>query len=51
MGAASSSVRRFLVSRKISMVTTPFMRSAEYVTPQRIGGRVAPTNSASAVSP
>jgi hypothetical protein len=33
------------------MVTTPFSSSAEYVTPQRMGGRVAPTKSTSAVNP
>ena len=37
--------------RKTSIVKTPLTRSAEYVTPQRIGGRVAPTKSGSAVSP
>jgi len=43
--------QQFLVSRKSSIVKTPFTRSAEYVTPQRVGGRVAPTKSVSAVRP
>src|SRR5437773_2691944 len=51
IGNASARVSRFWVRRKTSSVKTPFARSAEYVTPQRIGGRVAPTKSGSAVSP
>jgi len=33
------------------MVNTMLNSSAEYVTPHRIGGRVAPTNNGSAVRP
>src|ERR1700746_2209481 len=51
MGAQTSSARRFLVTRKISIVNTRLKISAEYVTPQRIGGLVAPTNRGSALSP
>ena len=51
IGKAISSVSRFLVSRNISIVNTRLKRSAENVTPQRIGGRVTATNSGSAVSP
>jgi hypothetical protein len=51
IGKPSASVRRFFVRRKTSIVKTPFTRSAEYVTPQRIGGLVAPTKSTSAVKP
>ena len=50
-GSRSSSVRRFLVRRKTSIVKTRLKRSAEYVTPQRIGGRVTPTKRISAVRP
>jgi hypothetical protein len=51
MGNATPRVRRFLLRRKTSIVKIPFMRSAEYVTPQRMGGRVAPTKSMSAWRP
>jgi TolB-like protein len=42
---------RFLVRRKTSIVNTRLRRSAENVTPQRIGGLVTATKSMSAVSP
>src|SRR5450755_352381 len=45
------SVSRFLLNRKISMMKTILKSSAEYVTPQRMGGRVAPINSGSTDSP
>jgi hypothetical protein len=40
-----------LVRRNASIVNTRFKRSAEYVTPHRMGGRVAPTKRTSAVTP
>src|SRR5580704_9295185 len=51
MGNASSSRNKFFDNKKISIVKTRLKSKAEYVTPQRIGGRVAPTKSTSAVSP
>src|SRR6202044_3969475 len=39
------------VSKKASIVNTMLNNSAEYVTPQRIGGRVATTNRGSAINP
>jgi hypothetical protein len=51
IGAQSNSVSRFFDSRKTSIVNTKLNNNAEYVTPQRIEGRVAPTKSMSAVSP
>src|SRR5690348_9945726 len=47
----SSRVRRFRVSRNTSIVKTRLNRSAENVTPHRIGGRVTATKSGSAVRP
>jgi hypothetical protein len=40
-----------LVSRNISIVNTALKSNAEYVTPQRMGGRVTATKSTSVVSP
>src|SRR5258708_23815912 len=51
MGAQSSNISKFFVSRKASSVNTMLNNSAEYVTPHRIDGRVAPTKSGSAVRP
>src|SRR5258708_13390329 len=51
MGAQSSNISKFFVRRKASRVNTMLNSRAEYVTPHRIGGRVAPTKSGSAVSP
>src|ERR1700736_2701046 len=51
MGAQSSNVSKFFVRRKASRVNTMLNSSAEYVIPQRIEGRVAPTKSGSAVRP
>src|SRR5258708_12177894 len=51
MGAQSSNISKFFVSRKASSVNTMLNKSAEYVTPHRIDGRVAPTKSGSAVRP
>src|SRR5258705_47895 len=51
MGIAIRRTRRFLVRRNASIVNTRFASSAAYVTPKRIGGRVTPTNTGSAVTP
>jgi hypothetical protein len=40
-----------LVNKKASIVNIMLKSSAEYVTPHLIGGRVAPTNSGSTMSP
>jgi hypothetical protein len=51
MGMAISSVNRFFVRRKVSIVKIMLKRSAENVTPQRIGGRVTATNNGSETNP
>jgi len=51
IGRARSRIRGFFTIRKISMVRTMFTSSATNGTPQRVGGRVAATNSKSALSP
>src|SRR5215469_14887684 len=51
IGAQSNRVNRLRVRRNASSVNTILHSRAEYVTPHLMGGRVAPTNSASAISP
>jgi hypothetical protein len=51
MGRHSNKVGKFFVNKNASIVNTILKRMAEYVTPQRMGGRVAPTNKGSAVNP
>src|SRR5258708_39100275 len=51
MGAQSSNISKFFVSRKASSVNTMLNKSAESVTTHRIDGRVASTKSGSAVRP
>jgi hypothetical protein len=51
IGIAISSVRRFFVRRKTSIVNTRLNSNAEKVTLHLIGGRVTATKSTSAVNP
>jgi hypothetical protein len=51
IGKHNNRIRRFFVNKNASRVNTMLKSSAEYVTPHRIGGRVAPTNRGSAVRP
>ena len=51
MGRYAKSHNRFLVIRNISITAIPPITIPKVVTPNRIGGRVAATNSGSACRP